>query len=269
MSRMDIDHFDSITLDTMLSGNSDWMEGDLLETLSKHPLDCVETEFPHHVSSMDSPDDYIRPTEQHPTFYGCYDWHSAVHSHWSLIRLLRLFDDHPRASDIIESIETRFTTENIEQEVEYFESHNSFEKPYGWGWFLRLVAELSLWDNQRGDEWRAILEPLEETIVKLVKTEFLSQDRPFRVGTHLNSAFALQCIFDYARVTKNNELEAAVSETSRDFFRNDRDYPVEYEPFGWDFISPGLTEADLMRRVLDGEEFETWIDTVLPDITIA
>lgn len=203
------------------------------------------------------PDGIERPKERHPVFYGCYDWHSAVHSHWALIRQLRLLDDHPDESEIVERIDQRFTTENIETEVERFEENASFEKPYGWGWFLHLAAELQLWDGEYASEWQTAVEPLERTIVGLVESEFLSQERPFRVGTHQNTAFALHCLLDYAGTTDNDALATATAETALDFFGQDRDYPVEYEPLGWDFLSPALTEADLMRRVYDRSEFRT------------
>lgn len=259
--------FDRVDTETILSGQSNWVGSDLLETLSQHPLDCIETEFPHFHRSIDSPSEIERPKEQHPMFYGCYDWHSAVHSHWCLIRQLRLFEEHPEESAIVSGIETRFTTENVEQEVEYFDTNEHFEKPYGWAWFLRLVSELHLWEDDRADEWRTVLEPLEERIVALTERELLSQERPFRVGTHGNSAFALQCILDYARVVSDDSLESVTLETAREFFAEDRNYPVEYEPLGWDFFSPALTEADLMRRVLDQDEFTTWISEFLPDVT--
>ncbi|MFB6234396.1 MAG: DUF2891 domain-containing protein [Halopenitus sp.] len=254
-------------VDSVLAGDSDWVTPAAAERLAKHPLESVDTEYPHHVRSVESPDDTTVPSEQHPVFYGCYDWHSAVHSDWALIRQLRLFEDHPNRSDIVESIDERLTPENIEREVAYFEEHGSFEKPYGWAWLLQLAAEIHLWESERASEWQAALDPLEEKIRSLVESEFLGGDRPFRVGTHGNTAFALTLVLDYARTVGDEALERAVTETALEFYSDDRDYPVEYEPLGWDFVSPALTEADLMRRVYDGEEFEAWIDGFLPDVT--
>ena len=259
--------FERVETDTLLSGEIDWIGTAELERLSQHPFESLETEYPHYVGSVDSPEEFERPSEQHPVFYGCFDWHSAVHSHWSLVRQLRLFDDHPRESAIERSIDARLTSENVEREVAFFADNPAFEKPYGWGWLLRLVAELHCWEDDRADEWRRTLEPLEERIVELVEAEFLAQERPFRVGTHGNSAFALQCVLDYARVTANDHLESATLETSRAFFAADRNYPVEYEPLGWDFLSPALVEADLLRRVLAPAAFAEWLDGFLPDVT--
>lgn len=259
--------FETTDTDTLLSGMTDWIGPQELTRLLQHPLESVETEYPHHVGSVDSPDEFESPTERHPVFYGCFDWHSAVHSHWSLVRQLQLFDDHPDATAIERSIGSRLTDENIEQEVAYFRANESFEKPYGWGWLLRLAAELHRWNDERADEWRRTLRPLEDRIVSLVENEFLTQSRPFRIGTHENTAFALGCVLDYARVTENDGLEATTLERSTEFFVTDREYPIEYEPLGWDFLSPGLTEVDLMRRVLDPTAFVEWLDGFLPDVT--
>lgn len=261
-----MDIFADVEMETVLSGESDWVGPEIAETLSRHPLESIDTEYPHHARSVNSPDGNPRPKEQHPVFYGCFDWHSAVHSHWALIRQLRLFDDHPKEAEIVRSIDARVTTEHVTGEVEYFEEHESFEKPYGWAWLLHLMTELRLWDTDRAAEWQSILEPLEAQIIHLVKSDFLNQDRPFRVGTHGNSAFALHCLLDYARTTGNDSLEAGVVETATDFFATDSEYPVEYEPLGWDFLSPALTEADLMRRVFDHGEFTTWLETFFPNL---
>ena len=166
---------------------------------------------------------------------------------------------------MVETLSERFTPEGVAGEVASFEDHESFEKPYGWAWLLRLAAELHLWDDDRADEWRATLRPLEERVAELFETAFLTQDRPYRVGTHANSAFALCCGLDYARVTGDDALASATAETARCFFADDTDYPLAYEPLHLDFLSPGLTEADLMRRVLDREAFVDWLTAFVPE----
>ena len=258
---------ESVDIETVLSGRVERIDTDVAGLLSRYPLESIETEYPHHVGSIEDPDAVPRPSEQHPMFYGCFDWHSAVHSHWCLVRQLRLFDDHPEAGRIRELLERRFTAEHVAGEVEYFERNPSFEKPYGWGWFLRLAAELHLWTDGSADRWRETLRPLENRIVALVEDEFLPQDRPFRVGTHHNTAFALQCVLDYARTVGDDSLDAAATATARRFYEDDEDYPVEYEPLGWDFLSPALTEANLLRRVLDRESFVEWFEAFLPAAT--
>ncbi|MFB6228951.1 MAG: DUF2891 domain-containing protein [Halobacteriales archaeon] len=252
--------------ETVVAGRGDWLSPDSVAQVTEHPLDCIGTEFPHWIGSADSMDDIAHPAEQHPAFHGCFDWHSAVHSHWCLVRALRLFD-HPAEAEVVDAIDARLTADNIEGEVAYFEDNETFEKPYGWAWLLRLAAELHLWDDERATEWRNLLRPLEERILELFETEFLTDERPSRVGTHDNSAFALTGAMDYARAIENDGLATAVTRTAGTFFGDDEDYPLEYEPLGWDFLSPALAEADLMRRVLEDSAFEAWLKDFLPDVT--
>ncbi|MDS0294836.1 DUF2891 domain-containing protein [Halogeometricum luteum] len=253
----------------ILRGRSDWLTPEMWERLARHPLESVDTEFPHYVRQVDSPEGAPRPKERHPAFYGCYDWHSAVHSHWALVRQLRLSEEHPNRADIVESLDARLTPENVRREAEYLKANPAFEKPYGWAWLLHLDAELSLWGSETAERWRSALEPLTRTVRSLVESEFLAQERPFRVGTHGNSAFALHCVRDYARTTGEDSLADAVDEAAESFFDGDEAYPVEYEPLGWDFLSPSLTEADLMRRVYDRGEFRAWADRFFPDVRTA
>jgi len=148
--------------------------------------------------------------------------------------------------------------------VSYFDENKSFEKPYGWAWFLRLVVELELLDHPQTDEWRSTLRPMENMIVSLVVSEFLTQDFPIRSGLHRNSAYALQSVLDYARIVNAEALESSAKQKTLDFYLEDQDYPIQYEPISWDTISPSLTEADLMRRVLTNQEFGDWFDEFLP-----
>jgi len=253
-------------IEKVISGKKDWIDQDLLKKLAKAPLNCIEKEFPHFVYSVSSPDSLPRPREQHPIFYGCFDWHSAVHSHWSLVRQIRLFDKHPLKKEIIERLEDSFSKEKAIEEVAYFKEKEDFEKPYGWSWFLALIAELHLWEDEKSARWEKNLLPLEERLLELIEKRFLEQQRPLRVGTHGNSAFSLQRVLDYSRVKGDKHLEEKVKEKSLDFFLEDEDAPVEYEPIGWDFLSPALVEADLMSRILDKDEFLEWLDQFLPDL---
>lgn len=259
-----MERLDTVDPETALAGRADWFTDDTWRRLAAHPLESVGTEYPHHGDAVDGPDDTVHPKADHPVFYGCYDWHSAVHSHWSLVRQLRLAEDHPEERAIVESIDDRLTPENVEKEVAYFEDNPAFEQPYGWAWLLRLAAELQLWDDPRADRWSNALAPLETCLVDLVEREFLPQERPFRVGTHGNSAFALSGVLDYARVVGNETLADAATATARRFYEQDVDAPVAYEPLGWDFLSPTLTEANLMRRVLETPAFGDWADSFLP-----
>ncbi|MEF8884024.1 MAG: DUF2891 domain-containing protein [Haloarculaceae archaeon] len=261
------DSLDGVDPTTLVAGRGDWIGEELAAALVEHPLDCVDTEFPHDTHAVESPDDTVSPSEDHPVFYGCFDWHSAVHSHWSLVRGLRLFGDSLDRDGVVGAFDDRVTAETVQREVAYFAENPGFENPYGWGWFLRLAAELALWDDSLAGEWRERLRPLEDRVVELVESEFLTQDRPFRVGTHGNSAFSLCAVVDYARVVGDESLAEATVDAAGRFYGDDTDAPVAYEPLGWDFVSPSLTEADLMRRVLDDERFGDWYERFLGDLS--
>jgi len=262
----DIQIFKKHDIEKVVSGKKDWIDQELLKKLARPPINCIEKEFPHFVYSISSLDSLERPKERHPIFYGCFDWHSAVHSHWSLVRQIRLFEEHPLKSEIIETLEESFSEEKARKELTYFNKNEDFEKPYGWGWYLSLMSELSLWNDKRSYRWEKNLAPLEEKLLGLIKKRFLKQKRPLRVGTHGNSAFALQRILDHSRVKGNKKIEEKVKEKSLDFFLKDEDAPVQYEPIGWDFLSSSLVEADLMRRILDEDKFLKWFNKFLPDL---
>lgn len=260
-----MDHpFDDCDPKQLLAGTSDWLEDRHWSALSAHPLECIDKEFPHHHRAVEGPDDIHQPSDRHPAFYGCFDWHSAVHSHWALLRQLRCHQDHPKRSAIIDAMDAHLTPDAIEHEVAAFEDNPTFERPYGWGWLLRLVTELELLSDEFASAWRSAIRPLEHQMVELTKSRFLSLDRPFRVGTHPNSAFSLAAVIDYARGIGDTDLEAEATAAARRWFGDDTDYPIRFEPLGWDFISPALAEADLMRRVLD-DDFRPWFDEFLPN----
>lgn len=261
--------FPSVAPETILAGDGQWLTTERVADMAAAPLNCVATAFPHYAYSVSGPEETIAPREQHPIFFGCFDWHSAVHNHWSLLRQLRLVPDHPRKADILHHCEERFTDENVAREVGYFQEHPTFERPYGWAWFLRLVSELTLWEDPRAERWYETLAPLEDRLTELIETRFLSQERPFRIGTHQNSAFGLLSVLDYARTTGQDGLATEAAETAEAWYLDDRDAPVAWEPFGYDFLSPTLTEMDLMRRVLGPDRFADWADVFLPDLTDA
>ena len=259
--------FEELSPDALRAGRADALDDAVATALAAHPLDGVETEYPHYQGTVEGPEAPPRPAETHPVFYGCFDWHSAVHSHWALVRALRLARDHPDEAAITESVDERLTPGNVAREVEYLDEHPGFEEPYGWSWLLRLAAELHLWDDPRADAWRETLRPLEDRIRRGTRESFLGVDRPHRVGTHGNTAFALAGVLDYARVVGDAGLEREAAATARRLYAEDTAAAVGAEPVGWAFVSPALVEADLMRRVLDPDPFATWLGGFLPDLS--
>jgi hypothetical protein len=208
------------------------------------------------------------PRQLHPAFYGCFDWHSAVHGHWMLVRLLRLFPELPEAKQVRAALAENLTAKNLKAEADYFAQPNrqSFERPYGWAWLLKLAEELHGWDDADGKAWSQNLKPLADTLAARYVAYFPKQTYPIRSGVHPNTAFGLAFAHDYARAVGDKRLRELIEERSRTYYAKDKDAPASWEPDGADFFSPSLMEADLMRRVLPAAEFREWFARYLPGV---
>ena len=232
-------------------------------------LACVGKEYPNKISHLLNSDaDVAPPRKLMPAFYGCYDWHSSVHGHWLLVRLVKTFPDAPFAKPAREALRKSLTAENLKQEAAYLrgEGRASFERPYGMAWLLQLIIELAEWDDPQAREMLANLAPLEDAVRDRLKTWLPKLSHSVRIGEHNQSAFALGLMLDYARATKNDEFAKLVSGKIRQFFGADKDCGLTYEPSGEDFLSPCLGEADAMRRVVTPDEFTKWLSAFLPQI---
>ena len=238
-------------------------------SFAKIALACIHREYPNkpgHV--MNDATEVRSPTQLHPVFYGCYDWHSAVHGHWMLIRLLKLFPGLPEGPEIRAAIGQNITAESGATEVAYLHqpSRKSFERTYGWAWLLKLSEEIMTWEDSDGNRWEQILMPLTSAIVERYIDFLPRQTYPIRTGVHPNTAFGIAFAWDYARASGSTAFETLLAERSRTYYRDDVDYPAAWEPGGEDFFSPALVEADLMRRVMDPEEFQRWFKRFLPEL---
>lgn len=233
------------------------------------PLHCVGTEYPYKPGeTLESKADLVEPIAVHPIFYGCFDWHSAVHGYWSMVSLLKQFPEIDKAEEVRKLLKQKITAENVAIEVAYFEKpiNKSFERTYGWAWLLKLFEELHNWDDPMAKELKQNLKPLADIIVLRYK-EFLPKlNYPIRVGEHTNTAFGLAFAYDYAEALDDLELKQLIEKRARDFYFNDENCPIAWEPSGYDFLSPCLEEVDIMRRVLSSEEFTTWMDGFLPQL---
>jgi len=230
-------------------------------------LACVQRELPNSIQHViNGPDDVKRPRELHPAFYGCLDWHSAVHGHWLLVRLARAVPGLAEAQQIRAALDANLTAANIAAEVAYFAGphRQPYERPYGWTWLLQLAAELHGWDDDDARRWAAHLAPLTEVIVARYLGFLPKQTYPVRTGVHANTAFGLAFALDYARAAEHRALEALIVERATAYYAADRDAPAAWEPGGEDFLSPSLVEADLMRRVLPPDELAGWLHGFLP-----
>jgi hypothetical protein len=259
-----------LTTVSMLHGQLSTLTHEQVDAFAELALTGIPQEYPNKPSNMmATAEDVLSPRAMHPAFFGSFDWHSSVHGHWMLVRLLRTFPDAPSAGKIRALLDGQFTAEKMQAEANYFKhKHNtSFERMYGWAWALQLANELHSW---KGDadarRWAKNFAPLEKIITSLTKDYLPKLTWPVRTGVHQDTGFALALTLDYARAVADVDLEKLIIAKSREFYLNDRDYPVAYEPSGNDFFSSGLNEADLMRRVLTQAEFPAWLGQFLPGI---
>lgn len=236
------------------------------------PLKCLQQQYPNktnHTAAGDS-DQLMTPQQQHPSFYGCFDWHSSVHGHWMLVRLLKQFKESGESAQVRASISKNITPANILQEIKYFDGRLSknYERTYGWAWLLKLQQELLTWQDDDAIRWRQTLQPFCDTVIRLWMNYLPKQTYPNRTGIHPNTAFGLSLALDYARTAGNKTFEAAIIQSARKLYLADKNAPANWEPDGTDFLSPSLEEADLMRRVLDKDYFVRWFNSWITSVSM-
>jgi len=240
--------------------------------LASLPLHCHGVEYPNKLNQvLQDSTELLSPSELHPIFYGCFDWHSSVHGHWLLARAAALYPDTPLANNVTSLFNKQFTQEKVEKELEYFQRKwaSHFERTYGWAWLLKLQEELEKSSIETGSSWNTILRPLTDHVVATWKSFLPKLVYPVRVGEHTNTAFGLSFALDYARTmgVQDQEFESLIVTNSTDFYLSDKFCPITYEPSGYDFLSPCLQEADLMVKVIkDQEQFKQWIQNFLPQL---
>src|ERR1039457_4643695 len=242
------------------------------ERFANLALACVHKEYPNKLShSLTSDADVAPPRKLTPAFYSCFDWHSSVHGHWLLARLVRTFPTAPFVPAAREALRQSLSAENIAQEAAYLRApgRTGFERPYGLAWLLTLVAELREWDDPQAREMAANLRPLEEAALERLNDWLPKLSHPVRIGEHSQTAFALGLVLDYTRAQHDTKFADLLVSRARHFYLNDKNCPLDYEPSGEDFLSPCLGEADLMRRVLPADEFARWLRNFLPQISAA
>jgi hypothetical protein len=221
----------------------------LASKLAALPLSCIARPYPNkpgHVHATDA--EAVPHPRKTPIFSGCFDWHSSVHMHWTLVRLLGRFPDLPEAPRIVAALDAAFTPEKAALELAFFRTpHNAtFERTYGWAWYLRLAGELASLEHPRAAAWRAALTPLTAHLRAAAIAYYDKLPKPVRHGVHANTAFAMDHMLRYARAVPDRDFEAALTRRARDFFFADHTCPALYEPSGVDFVSPCLAEAYLL-----------------------
>jgi hypothetical protein len=234
---------------------------ELAGRFSRLTLGHLERQWPYKLDhALNGPEDARIPIELHPIFHGSFDWHSCVHGWWQVLTLLRLYPALPEAAEIRARADRMLVPEKAAGELAYLSRPMSagFERPYGWGWLLALHGELARHDAP----WAAALEPLARAFAERFKAYLPKLTYPIRVGTHFNTSFALVLAGEWA-AEHDPELATLIETRARDWFANDRDCQA-WEPGGDEFLSPALSEALLMSRILPGAAFADWFDTFLP-----
>ena len=232
-------------------------------------LDCIHREYPNKLGQvLKDESSLLPPGTLHPAFYGCFDWHSSVHGHWMLVKILKEFPDLPDRQRVIASLSQSLTPGNVAGEVRYFETASpSWERTYGWAWLLQLATELETWDDPLGNQWADNVQPLAE-LVRDRYIEFLPrQEYPVRTGVHPNTAFGLSFAFDYAAAMNDDTLRNAIVAAATRYYADDANCPLSWEPSGEDFLSPCFEEAALMARVMPASDFKPWLDAFLPALS--
>ena len=237
--------------------------------LASLPLACLETQYPNKLNqTLSDPSQIKQPKALHPAFYGCFDWHSSVHGHWSLVYLLKNFPALEEAEMIKKLLIDHLSAENIIIEVNYFNEagNQSFERTYGWAWILKLAEELHTWDTPLARQLEANLQPLTDHIVNAYLNFLPKLIYPIRVGEHSNTAYGLSLAYDYAQVFDHEPLNQLIKSSVNRFYAEDQGCPLTWEPSGFDFLSPCLEEANLIRKVYSPNVFKNWLSTFLPSI---
>lgn len=230
--------------------------------LAKLPIKCLQQEYPNKLSQLLADSTEIAgPKKLHPAFYGCFDWHSSVHGHWSLVYLIKKFPSLDNRQEIISKLKVNLSKENVLAEVAYLSKKHekSYERTYGWAWLLKLQQELDTYNEPSAKELAANLQPLTNLLAERY-IEFLPKlNYPLRNGTHTNTAFGLNLAWDYAAHAKNTALQEAIRTCALRLFTNDVGCPFAWEPSGTDFLSPCMEEIGIMQRVMPEKEFLAWL----------
>lgn len=237
--------------------------------LAELPLKCLQKEYPNKLNQvLQDSTEFGTPKDLHPAFYGCFDWHSSVHGHWSLVFLLENFPNLSKKQVIIHKLLENINHKNIAIEIAYFnrQSEKAFERTYGWVWLLKLQQAL---DSSKQPDIKAlspILQPLTNLIINRYD-EFLPKlIYAVRAGTHQNTAFGLNFAYDYAVYSKNEKFKTLIENTALRLYKDDTNCPLTWEPSGTDFLSPCLEELALMERILKPVEFVNWSKKFTPNI---
>lgn len=241
----------------------------LAKRIFELPVHCLTQEYPNKLGQvLGSSKDLKSPKTLRPLFYGCFDWHSAVHGYWSIVTLMELFPELDSDGQVRHLLDQHITAENVQVEINFFNDVNntSFERTYGWAWMFALQQTLEQSDDPQYHRWAKILRPLSDLMVERYTVYLPKLIYPIRTGQHDNSAFSLSLALDYARAVEDKDFEALLISQSKRLFINDVSCSLTYEPSGYDFLSPCLEEARLLTKILPQVEYRIWLKKFLPQL---
>ena len=234
-------------------------------------LKCVDKKFPYKIGYRFNSPEWIKPHyEVTPSFYGCWDWHSAVHGHWTMIKILKLFPNISVKDEIRLKLRKNLSKKRLEAEYRFFTDNDfakTFERTYGWAWLMKLYSELITWDDPEGKNWAENMRPLVYLLSQKTIDYLQILTSPLRPGTHVNTAFSFSLMHDYAMETNDKDLLNSIKKFSNKYFTSDTDCPTGYEPSGTDFLSPCLAEAESMSKTMEKDNFSNWLTRFLPPLT--
>ena len=246
--------------------------------LAANPLGCED--HPHAAPAASGTRAYLWQREGKPeiledydkkrSFYGCLDWHSAANSMWMMVSLLKQDPTIPVGPAMRLEFQTHIKKENVDGEIAYFQGLRGpladFEKPYGYGWLMKLYGEAKSWDDPEGKRIATVLEPFHRWINENYIAYLKSLNYPIRVGLHPNTALDMIFTLDYTNQTHDTATATVIHDTAIRLFGNDKHCATASEPVFGDFASPCLVEAALMGRILDPQSYSKWLDSFLPPV---
>ena len=243
------------------------LDENMAKKLVSLSIKCVDQKYPYKIGFRFNDQNWLKPHyELTPSFYGCWDWHSAVHGHWAMVKILKEFPAISEREIILNKLSKNLSKENLDKEYEFFNQDftKGFERTYGWAWLMKLYSELKSWDNDKAKVWAANMKPLVDLLSNRTILFLDKLSTPLRPGTHANTAFSFSLMIEYAKIADDKVLFERIKEYSIKNFLSDINCPVEYEPSGTDFLSPCLAEASLMSSLLEEDEFNRWLKKFLP-----
>ena len=235
----------------------------------KLSLDCTNQSSPHfYFKALRKTGDKEGPRDLWPSFYGCYDWHSGVHNHWCMVKLLKLYPNIPESKEMREKLELTFSKDNILKELKYMKSHENglFEFPYGQSWLLKVADELKRWDDADSKRWLENLKPLSDYIAFVHLKVWPKVKEVELSGSHDSPAMGLSFAYDYAESFKDKALKKVVIAAAKNYYGKMTNAPIVKEPFEYDFMSASLLVNDLMRKVLTEKKYWSWVNEFTPEL---